>query len=230
MCNDRLSRTRIPFHFQRILFCFQIDPDFITTRFVHIVYLRLMYFQNLFIALYFPAVTQCLTAKLLQRDSNSSSVCQIISGYNEVEDEGTFSLKYMILGFDKIRVPRMNIGIYEEHAFLITNLGKVSNHHTCAECEASFTKTYNLRKHADVCTRGVTKLVCRGDRVYLPETAHEQAIYGKKANARMAISWMEHEVQLKGMHIHHKMCGHGRVRVRVRKALVTSEKTKKGDG
>ena len=31
MWNDRLSRTRIPFHFQRILFCFQIDPDFITT-------------------------------------------------------------------------------------------------------------------------------------------------------------------------------------------------------
>ena len=44
-----------------------------------------------------------------------------IAGY-EVDEEGTFSLKYLPSRFDKIRVPQMNIGIYHDHAFLITNL------------------------------------------------------------------------------------------------------------
>ena len=33
----------------------------------------------------------------------------------------------------------MNIGIYEEHAFLITNLDKVTKNYACAECQARFT-------------------------------------------------------------------------------------------
>lgn len=82
--------------FSGFSFAFRSTQISLLLRFAYIVYLCLMYFQNLFIALHFPAVTQCLTAKLLERDSNSSSVCQIISGYNEVDDEGTFSLKYMI--------------------------------------------------------------------------------------------------------------------------------------
>ena len=44
-----------------------------------------------------------------------------IAGY-EVDEEGTFSLNYLPSRFDKIRVPQMNIGIYQDHAFLITNL------------------------------------------------------------------------------------------------------------
>ena len=30
----------------------------------------------------------------------------------------------------------MNIGIYEDHAFLITNLDRVKKHYACAECQA----------------------------------------------------------------------------------------------
>ena len=44
-----------------------------------------------------------------------------IAGY-EVDEEGTFSLKYLPSRFDEIRVPQMNIGIYHDHPFLITNL------------------------------------------------------------------------------------------------------------
>lgn len=40
----------------------------------------------------------------------------------EVDDEGIFWLKYVPSGFEKIGVPQMNICIYKDHAFLITNL------------------------------------------------------------------------------------------------------------
>ena len=43
----------------------------------------------------------------------------------------------------------MNIGIYEDHAFLITNLDKVSNHNACAECQAGFSKACNKREAID---------------------------------------------------------------------------------
>ena len=43
----------------------------------------------------------------------------------------------------------MNIGIYEDHAFLIPNLDKVSKHYACAECQAGFTKVWNKREAID---------------------------------------------------------------------------------
>ena len=43
----------------------------------------------------------------------------------EVNEAGTFALKYLPSRFDKIGEPQMNIGIYKKHAFLITNLNKV---------------------------------------------------------------------------------------------------------
>ena len=41
---------------------------------------------------------------------------QGIAGY-EVDEEGTFSLKYLPSCFDKIAAPQMNIDIYKDHAF-----------------------------------------------------------------------------------------------------------------
>ena len=64
----------------------------------------------------------------------------------------------------------MNIGIYEEHAFLIANLDKVMKNYACAR----FTQACNLRRHAEVCTRGETEVVCRGERIQPPETAYEE--------------------------------------------------------
>ena len=68
----------------------------------------------------------------------------------------------------------MNIGIYEEHAFLIANLDKVMKNYACAECHARFTQACNLRRHAEVCTRGETEVVCREERIQPPETAYEE--------------------------------------------------------
>ena len=46
LLNDGHSRTRVQLHFQRFPFCFQIDPDYITTQFARIVYLYAS--QNIF--------------------------------------------------------------------------------------------------------------------------------------------------------------------------------------
>ena len=129
---------------------------------------------------------------------------QGIAGY-EIDAEGAFALKYS--RFDKMRVPQMDIGIYEEHALLITKPDKVTKHYVCAECQARFTKACHLLRHAEVCTRGVSKVVCRRERIQPPETAYEKAFYGHREYAGKVVSWMEHEVQRRGVHIHHQMCG-----------------------
>ena len=93
---------------------------------------------------------------------------QGIAGY-EIDAEGAFTLKYLPSRFDKMRVPQMDIGIYEEHALLITKPDKVTKHYVCAECQARFTKACHLLRHAEVCTRGVSRVVCRRERIQPPE-------------------------------------------------------------
>ena len=131
---------------------------------------------------------------------------QGIAGY-EIDAEGAFALKYLPSRFDKMRVPQMDIGIYEEHALLITKPDKVTKHYVCAECQARFTKACHLLRHAEVCTRGVSKVVCRRERIQPPETAYEKAFYGHREYAGKVVSWMGHEAQRRGVHIHHQMCG-----------------------
>ena len=87
---------------------------------------------------------------------------QGIAGF-EIDAEGAFALKYLPSRFAKIRVPQMDIGIYEEHDLLITKLDKVTKHYACAEFQARFTKACHLLRPAEVCTRGVSKVVCRGE-------------------------------------------------------------------
>ena len=135
-----------------------------------------------------------------------------IVGY-EVDTERRFALKYLPRAL-KIGVPQMNIGIYEEHAFLITNLDKVTRNYAFAECQARFTQACNLRRHAEVCTRGETEVVCRGERIQPPENAYDKAFYAQEAYAERAVSWMEHDAQWTGLHIYYQMCGHGTERRR----------------
>ena len=46
-------------------------------------------------------------------------------------------------------------------------------------------------------------MVCRGEHIQIPEMASEKSFYGKRAHAGMAVSWMEHKAQRRGVHIHH---------------------------
>ena len=126
----------------------------------------------------------------------------------EIDAEGAFTLKYLPSRFDKMGLPQMDIGIYEEHALLITKLDKVTKNYACAECQVKLTKACHFRWHAEVCTSGVTLVACQGERIQPPETAYERAFYGHRAYSGKAVSWMEHEVRRKGVHIHHQMCGH----------------------
>ena len=44
----------------------------------------------------------------------------------------------------------MTIGILKEHAFLMTDLEKATNTYACAHCDARFTKSCHLSRHARV--------------------------------------------------------------------------------
>ena len=68
-------------------------------------------------------------------------------------------------------------------------------------------QAWNLQRHREVCTRGVTKVVCQGEQIQIPETANEKAFYGKRTYGSEVVSWMEHEARQRGVHIHHQMCG-----------------------
>ena len=51
-----------------------------------------------------------------------------------VTNDGDFILSYTPLCYDKVGHPTMTVGIYEAHAFLITDINKVTNNYTCGEC------------------------------------------------------------------------------------------------
>lgn len=102
----------------------------------------------------------------------------------------------------------MNIGIYEDHSILITNLDRVKKHYACAECQARFTQTGSLRACRGFYKRGNQSRVPWRKKIWSPETAYEKAFYGKGAYSGKAVSWMEHDARRRGVHIYHQMCGH----------------------
>ena len=103
----------------------------------------------------------------------------------------------------------MTIGIYGSHAFLITDINKVTNNYTCGECLARFTRADNLSRHAKTCSRGRPSLVCPGERILAPESAFEKAFYPSGTFGFKATAWIEYEAKQRGIHIHHHRCGHG---------------------
>ena len=91
---------------------------------------------------------------------------------------GDFVLLHTPANYHKVGIPTMNIGIYNDHAFLITDINKITNNYTCGQCSARFTRADNLRRHADSrCTRGETKINCSGARIHPPESGYEKAFY-----------------------------------------------------
>ena len=71
---------------------------------------------------------------------------QGIAAYT-VTPAGDFVLTHTPAHYDKIGRPTMTIGIYEEHAFLIKDINKVTNNYTCGDCSARFTRADNLSRH-----------------------------------------------------------------------------------
>ena len=103
----------------------------------------------------------------------------------------------------------MTVGIYDAHAFLITDINKVTNNYTCGVCFARFTRAANLNRHVKTCTRGRTNIACLGNRILAPESAFEKAFYPESSFSIKATCWLEYEARQRGIHIHHHRCGHG---------------------
>ena len=102
------------------------------------------------------------------------------------------------------------MGLYDGHAFLITDLKQVAGTYTCGECQARFTRADNLVRHvANRCSRGQTKITCLNNRIKPPSSAYERAFYLEQTCSFVAIKWLEWEAKKRGIHIHHARCGHG---------------------
>ena len=133
---------------------------------------------------------------------------QGIAAYT-VTPAGDFVLTHTPAHYNQIGRPTMTIGIYGEHAFLITDINKVTNNYTCGDCGARFTKACNLVRHAKTCSRGETTFDCPGNRVLAPESVFEKAFYPNSSFGIKAVCWLEHEAKQRGIHIHHQRCGYG---------------------
>ena len=133
---------------------------------------------------------------------------QGIAAYT-VKPAGDFVLSHTPARYDQVGQPTITIGIYGEHAFLITDINKVTNNYTCGDCDARFTFACNLARHAKTCSRGQTKFDCPSNRVLAPESAFKKAFYPNSILGIKAVFWLEHEAKQRGIHIHHQRCGHG---------------------
>ena len=133
---------------------------------------------------------------------------QGIAAYT-VTDDGDFVLSYTPSHYDKVGHPTMTVGIYDAHAFLITDINKVKSNYTCGECLARCTRSDALTRHAKTCTRERTNIACPGNRILAPESAFEKAFYPDASFGIKATCWLEYEARQRGIHIHHQRCGHG---------------------
>ena len=133
---------------------------------------------------------------------------QGIAAYS-VKNAGDFILIHQPSRYDKVSHPTMHMGIYENHAFLIKDINKVSNNFTCDECLARFTRADNLKRHASWCTLGQTEISCPGNQILAPESAFEKAFYPEGTFGTKGICWLERLSRKSGKHIHHHKCGHG---------------------
>ena len=133
---------------------------------------------------------------------------QGIAAYS-VTNDGDFVLSYTLSRYDKVGPPVMTVGLHEGHAFLITDINKVTHNYTCGECLAGFTRASDLTRHSKTCTRGRTNMSCPGNRILAPESAFEKAFYPEGSFGIKATCWLEYEARQLGIHIHHHRCGHG---------------------
>ena len=97
---------------------------------------------------------------------------QGIAAYT-VQPNGDFILTKPPAHYDKVGKPVMIIGIYEGHAFLIRDIQKITQNYTCGDCQARFTRSDNLVRHASRCTRGQTKINCPNKQIRAPASAYE---------------------------------------------------------
>ena len=122
---------------------------------------------------------------------------QGIAAYT-VQPNGDFVLTHLPANYDKVGRPVLTMGIYDGHAFLIRDLAQVTQDYTCGDCQARFTKSCNLVRHASTCGGGRTKINCPNNRIGVPASAYEQAFYPNERCSFIAIKWLEWEGKAAG--------------------------------
>ena len=103
----------------------------------------------------------------------------------------------------------MTIGLYEEHAFYIKDITKLTKNYECNHCHARFTQSNNLQRHAERCAQGKTVIHCPGEKVEAPQTAYEKTFYPKHSTSPESIKWLEYVVKRWNIRIAHAASGHG---------------------
>ena len=103
----------------------------------------------------------------------------------------------------------MTIGIFNEHAFLIKDITKLAKTYACVHCNARFTQSNNLQRHAERCAQGKTVIDCPGEKVEAPATAYEKAFYPKHQASKESLQSLEYVAKHWKIRIHHAMSGHG---------------------
>ena len=127
-----------------------------------------------------------------------------------VQPAGDFVLTHLPANYDKVGRPVLTMGLYGGHAFLIRDLKQVAGDYTCGGCQARFTKSGDLVRHATSrCRGGQPKINCPNIRIQFPASAYEKAFYPESRCSFIAIKWLEWEAKQRGIHIHHARCGHG---------------------
>ena len=92
---------------------------------------------------------------------------------------------------------------------MIRDIKQVAQNYTCGDCQARFTKSCDLVRHASRCTGGQTKINCPNKRIRAPASAYERAFYPENRCSFIATKWLELEAKQRDIHIHHARCGHG---------------------
>ena len=133
---------------------------------------------------------------------------QGIAAYT-VQPNGDFVLTHLPANYDKVGRPVLTMGLYEGHAFLIRDIKQVTHNYTCGDCQARFTLSCNLVRHASRCTSGQTKINCPNKRIRVPSSTYERAFYPNHCCSFIGTKWLEWEAKQRGIHIHHARCGHG---------------------
>ena len=103
----------------------------------------------------------------------------------------------------------MTIGIFGEHAFLIKDITKLAKIYACTHCNARFTQSVSLQRHADRCAQGKSVIDCPGEKVEAPQSAYQKAFYPKHNASNESIQWLEYVAKHWKISIHHAMSGHG---------------------
>ena len=133
---------------------------------------------------------------------------QGIAAYT-VQPNGDFLLTHLPANYDKVGRSVLTMGIYEGHVFLIRDLKTAAHNYTCGDCQARFTKSGNLVRHASTCSGGQTKINYPNKRIRAPASAYERAFYPDNRCSFIATKRLKWEAKQRDIHIHHARCGHG---------------------